>query len=55
MFMVNWSLWFHHGMSLTEIEGMMPWQLDAYLKMTTDYIHQENDRLQMEKSHNKGR
>jgi hypothetical protein len=46
--MVNFALTFHHKYSLTEIEGMIPWERDAYLRLITDYIKQENDKIQEE-------
>jgi len=50
MFMTNFSLMFHHKYSLTEIEGMIPWERDAYLVIMTDHIQQENDRIKAEQS-----
>jgi hypothetical protein len=47
--MINWSLWFHHKMSLDVVESMMPWELNVYLKMTTDYIEAENERIASKK------
>ena len=45
MFMVNFSLTFHHKYSLTEIEAMIPWERDAYLKLITEYVEAENQRI----------
>ena len=47
--MVNFALTFHHKYSLIEIENMIPWERDAYLKLITEYIQQENERIADEK------
>jgi hypothetical protein len=31
----------HHKYSLTEIEDMIPWERDIYVKMLLDYIETE--------------
>jgi len=38
MFAVNMGLWFHNKLSLTEVEGLIPWERDAYVALITDYI-----------------
>jgi hypothetical protein len=48
MFMVNFALTFHHKYSLAEIEGMVPWERDIYLKMVIQHIQEENERLKKE-------
>ncbi len=48
--MVNFSLMFHHKYSLSEIEGMIPWELNAYVKIITNYIEEENRRIAEEQS-----
>jgi hypothetical protein len=48
MFLVNFNLMFHHKYSLTEIEGMVPWERDAYVKIITEYIEVENQRIAAE-------
>ena len=45
MFMLNFSLWFTHKMSLNEVEGMIPWERDVYVKLVTEYIESENKRI----------
>jgi hypothetical protein len=42
--MTNWALWFHHKMAVDVIEDLIPWERDAYAKLTSDYIERENDR-----------
>lgn len=46
--MVNFALTFHHKYSLAEIEGMIPWERDAYVSLITDYIEKENERITAE-------
>ena len=31
----------HHKYSLSEIDGMIPWEKDVYVDMLVDYIKQE--------------
>ncbi len=38
---LNFSLMQHHKYSLTEIEEMIPWERDLYVKMLLDYIEAE--------------
>ena len=38
----------HHKYSLTEIEGLLPWERDIYLAQLIEYIEIENERIQME-------
>jgi hypothetical protein len=53
MFLTNFALTFHHKYSLTEIEGMIPWERDAYLKIISSYIESENQRIAEEDAKNK--
>ena len=43
MFMTNFAMSFNHKYSLTEIEGLMPWERDVYVRMITEYIREENE------------
>ena len=43
--MTNFSLMQHHKYSLTELEGMMPWERDVYVAMLTQYIEEENEKI----------
>ena len=38
----------HHQWSLTEIEGMMPWERDVYVSLLNTHIEEENKRIQEE-------
>jgi hypothetical protein len=54
MFLVNFGLTFHHKYSLTEIESMIPWERDSYLKIITEYIESENERIAIENAKMRG-
>ena len=35
----------HHKYSLTELEGMIPWERDIYITMLIQYIEEENRKI----------
>jgi len=35
----------HHKYSLYDIEHMMPWERDSYVILLTQYIKEENERI----------
>jgi hypothetical protein len=35
----------HHKYSLTELEGMIPWERDIYIAMLIQYIEEENQKI----------
>jgi hypothetical protein len=37
-YQTNFSLMQHHKYSLSDIDGMIPWERDIYVKMLIDYI-----------------
>jgi len=39
----------HHNYSLTELEGMIPWEREIYVAMLIEYIKEENERLRKRK------
>ena len=41
-FKLNFALMQHHKYSLTEIENMIPWERDIYLRLLNQYIEDEN-------------
>jgi hypothetical protein len=41
----NFSLIQHHKYSLTELEGMIPWERDIYITMLIQYIEEENNKI----------
>ena len=38
----------HHNYSLEELENMMPWEREIYIGLLTNYIQQENEKMQQE-------
>jgi len=38
----------HHKYSLKELENMMPWEREIYIGLLTNYIQQENEKMQQE-------
>jgi len=40
----NFSLIHHHKWSLTEIEGLIPWERDVYVTMLSEHIQEEQKR-----------
>lgn len=42
----NFALIQHHHWSLTEIEGMLPWERQIYVSLLQQYIEAENLKLQ---------
>ena len=41
----NFALIQHHKYSLSELEGMIPWERDIYVAMLTQYIEEENEKI----------
>lgn len=35
----------HHKYSLTELDGMLPWERDIYVNMLMRYLEEENERI----------
>jgi len=48
----NFALMQHHKYSITELEEMMPFERDVYIMLLSQFINEENNRMQQ---HNKGR
>ena len=44
----NWSLIQHHKWSYTEIEGMVPWERQVYVALTSQYLKEEQERIRLE-------
>ena len=43
----------HHKYSLTELENMMPWEREIYMGLLAQWIKEENERIEKEKSKQK--
>jgi len=35
----------HHKYSLSEIDGLIPWERDVYINMLVDYLKEEEMRM----------
>ena len=40
----NFQLVQHHKYSLTELESMMPWEREVYIKLLVNYLEEERER-----------
>ena len=40
----------HHNYSLTELEEMMPWEREIYVTLLLEWIKEENERIEQQKS-----
>lgn len=44
---LNFSLMYFHDYSLTELDGMMPYERELYTAMLSQQIRDENEKLQL--------
>lgn len=44
----NFNLMQHHKYSLSDIEGMIPWERHLYVDLLKEFISAENDRIREE-------
>ena len=47
-FKTNFALMQHHKYSLTELENMMPWEREIYMGLLSQWIKEENERIEKE-------
>ena len=40
----------HHKYSLTELEGMIPWERDIYVNLLVQYIEEENEKIKQKQA-----
>ena len=45
----NFDLMQHHKYSLSELENMMPWEREIYVKMLIDHLRDEKERIDNER------
>lgn len=43
----------HHKYSLTELDNMLPWEREIYIKMLIDHLREEKERMEREQRRNK--
>lgn len=49
-YQTNFALIQHHKYSLSEIEGMIPWEKFVYLEMLMNFLKEEAERLKQQQS-----
>jgi len=42
---MNFNLMQHHQYSLSELDNMLPWERDIYVKMLSDWLEKERERM----------
>ena len=42
----------HHKYSLTELENMLPWEREVYIGLLSDWVKEENERIEKENQKN---
>ena len=40
----------HHKYSLEELENMLPWEREIYITLLTEWIKEENERIQSQQN-----
>ena len=40
----------HHNYSLTELEDMIPWEREIYIGLLMNFLKEEEERMEKEKS-----
>jgi len=48
-YQTNFSLMTHHKYSLNDVEGMIPWERDIYVKMLIDYLEKLKEEQQQKR------
>jgi len=54
-YQVNFQMMQHHKYSLTELDNMIPWERDIYVSLLTQWVDEENKRIQAENARMKQR
>lgn len=47
-YITNFALMQHHHYSLTELDNMIPWEREIYVNLLSNYIKEENMKLQQQ-------
>ena len=45
IFETNFALMQHHKYSLSDVEGMLPWEKSVYVNMLIQHIEEENEKI----------
>jgi len=48
-YQTNFALMQHHKYSLTELEKMIPWERNIYVRLLIKYLEEEKERLELQK------
>ena len=49
----NFNMMQHHKYSLTELENMLPWEREIYVKLLIQYLKDEEMRIKAENAKNR--
>jgi hypothetical protein len=49
----NFNLMQHHRWSLTEVDGMMPWEKHIYVDMLNDWVREQEDLARKQENEHK--
>lgn len=49
----NFALMQHHHYSLSELEGMIPWEREVYVGLLSQYVTEENEKIKQRNSERK--
>lgn len=52
-FQSNFSLMQHHKWSLNELDGLIPWEKQIYVKMLVDHIKEQNEMMKLSQAQKK--
>lgn len=44
-FQTNFAMMQHHKYSLSELNGMMPWEREIYVSLLIEHIKEENEKV----------
>ena len=45
---MNFAMMQHHKYSLSELENMIPWEREVYTELLSQYIKDEEERMQQQ-------
>ncbi len=43
----NFTLMQHHKYSLTELDNLIPWEKQIYVKLLENYVKEQNEKIKM--------
>ena len=42
----------HHNYSLTELENMLPWEMEIYIGLLVEFLREEREKMEAENRRN---